>query len=179
MEEKRPLGVSILGGLIILYGMVYLFSAIAILFAFSGRMAPSFLWGVIIFPIIVILVFLIANSFLNGKEWARKLIIVIILLSFVSTVAEIYMDISSSRNLIPAASLILPLIIIYYLTRPRIKMYFKNGEIDRPSIAYPHPFPRYDGPEEERHKKAMKSLNRRISIAIVIAIVLLLIFLLS
>ena len=123
LMRQRPAGVTLIA-VLMLIGAVLSFLTIIILPLYSN----NFDWGlllddpifrltmfytIIMIPISIIL----AIGLLMGKNWAR---LIVIIFEFISVIASLIVI-----NLI---GLLFPLIIIYYLTRPRVKDYFYNRQ---------------------------------------------------
>jgi hypothetical protein len=134
---QRPLGITILG---ILYMLGGIGSAIAALMfgVFSVMMVDSMMMGEIavfgglisgVFVGVAVLEFVIAGCLLSGKSWARKIIIVFVVIDLVLEFFSIF-----GGNMVGVAMIILDLFVLYYLYRPYVIEYF--GEMPYKSCSY-------------------------------------------
>jgi hypothetical protein len=84
--------------------------------------APAF-FGVlgVFFLVMAIISFVLAWAFLKGKNWARVLAIIFLVLSIIGNVIGI---IGGTSLVSVAISIIIPLIIVWYLYRPNVKQWF-------------------------------------------------------
>jgi hypothetical protein len=140
MATQRPFGVTILAILEIISGLFELGAGALLLIAagfigglsgvsgFGGILAGIFsaIGGVLI--ILGLLAFLIAYGLWTGQGWAWTL-------SLIFSIIGIILGILS----LPAGviSLIIDILIIYYLTRPHVKAFFRKG----PPLEAPPPPP--------------------------------------
>jgi uncharacterized membrane protein len=139
--RKRPTGVTILAILEILGGILELvlalgFFAIAVLINVADvraqigtsvpdwvlNNAPLFFGALgVFFLIMAVVSLLLAWAFLKGKNWARILAIIFLVLSIIGNVIGIIGGVSIVTVVI---SILLPLIIVWYLFRPNVKQWF-------------------------------------------------------
>jgi hypothetical protein len=137
----RPLGVTILAILEILGGLFELllafgFFALAALINVADirnrigtsvpdwvlNNAPVFFGALGVFFLIMgILSLVLAWAFLKGKNWARLLAIIFLVLSIIGSVIGI---IGGTSLVSVAISILIPLIIVWYLFRPNVKQWF-------------------------------------------------------
>jgi uncharacterized membrane protein len=139
--RRRPTGVTILAILEILGGVLELvlalgFFAIAALINVSdirdriGTSVPDWVlnnaplfFGVLglFFLIMAIISLVLAWAFLKGKNWARVLAIVFLALSIIGNI----LGVLGGTSLVSVAiSILIPLIIVWYLYRPYVKQWF-------------------------------------------------------
>ena len=138
---QRPLGITILGVLYILGGIGGVIAAI-VFGIFSAMMGDTMMGdsmmgrvavfgGVIsgIFVGVAILEFLIAGCLLSGKKWARKIVIVFIVIDLILEFFSIF-----GGNMFGIPMIVLDFFVLYYLYRPHVVEYF--GEIPYMSCTY-------------------------------------------
>ena len=139
--RKRPLGVTILAILEILGGILELILALGF-FAIAALInvpdirqrigtsvpdwvvnnAPVFFGALgVFFLIMAIVSLLLAWAFLKGKNWARLLAIIFLVLSIIGNLIGVLGGVSL---ITVAISILLPLIIVWYLFRPNVKQWF-------------------------------------------------------
>jgi hypothetical protein len=152
-KPPRPTGVTvlavleILGGVIGLAGGGLLLAAGAIintssfssqypgLSSYSSSTLSAIFYGFGAFLLILgILALVIGIGFLSGKGWSWTLAIVVGIISIVATILEIVIGISGTTAVV---SIIIEIIIIYYLTRPHVKAFFGKGMMPTPSMMPP------------------------------------------
>ncbi|NYT12379.1 MAG: hypothetical protein GKC03_07520 [Methanomassiliicoccales archaeon] len=141
--RARPIGVTILAILAFLMGLIYLLMAagsflVAVLpleeWQGIGRV-PEFIAdnaGIIftslgvLFLILAIVSFLLSYGFFKGRPWAWTLGIILGVLSIISSVINLllYWDISNLSSTI--ISILIAVLLIFYLTRPGVKRYFRG-----------------------------------------------------
>jgi uncharacterized membrane protein YfcA len=139
--RKRPLGVTILAILEILGGILELvlavgFFAIAALINVGdvrqriGTSVPDWVlnnapvfFGVlgVFFLIMAIISLVLAWAFLKGKNWARVLAIIFLVLSIIGNLIGV---LGGTSIFTVALSILLPLLIVAYLYRPNVKQWF-------------------------------------------------------
>lgn len=112
---RRPLGVTVLGILQIIGSLIMLLGGGAsfvlglITSARGGEVASLLGWiGLIIFPL-AILSMIFAIALFTGRNWARILMII-----------------GAVLDIITIAGILLGIILLWYLTRPRVVAYFKQ-----------------------------------------------------
>lgn len=123
---QRPFGITILSILYILGGIAGVI--VAVMFGvFSAMMADSMMGefavfgGAIsgVFVGIAVLEFVIAGCLLSGKGWARKIVIIFVVVDLILEFISIF-----GGNMFGVAMLILDLFVLYYLYRPHVIEYF-------------------------------------------------------
>ncbi|HUV25266.1 MAG TPA: hypothetical protein VMW26_07540 [Methanomassiliicoccales archaeon] len=139
--RPRPIGVTILGFMALLLGLIYLLGATGS-FLVAGLPLdelqeigniPDFIVensGIIftslgvVFLIFAVVSFLLSYGFFKGRPWAWTLGIILGVLSIISSVINlmIYWDISNLSSSI--ISILIAVLLITYLTRPGVKRYF-------------------------------------------------------
>ena len=115
-RAERPLGVTILAVLAALSGILLLLAALAIaslsILAGPAAIIPAGL-GSGVLLVLSLLYLLVAYGLWNGQTWAWWLAVILAALDLVIALL--------SLNI---ASLIIPAIILWYLTRSHVKEYF-------------------------------------------------------
>jgi hypothetical protein len=143
-KPTRPTGVTVLGVLQILGGVFGLLGGAGLLVAaaivgstsfasqysgFSGYSTSTLsaiFYGFGAFLLILgILGLVIGIGFFSGKGWAWMLAIVVGVINIVANIVEIVIGLTSPSS--GAIGIVIPIIIIYYLTRPRVKAFFGKG----------------------------------------------------
>lgn len=124
----RPTGITILGILYILGGIVGLiaaigFGAMSTMMGSSNSMMMGLgaLGGLLAFVFVgvAILEFTIAGCLLSGKSWARKIVIVFVVIDLILEVVSLF-----GGNFFALVMLVIDLFVLYYLYRPHVKEYF-------------------------------------------------------
>jgi hypothetical protein len=144
VQRSRPLGVTILAILGILYGILLLIGALALLvvaFLFGsqefidmlGQNLPQWLinagtlfFGVlgIVVLIMAIIAFLLAWGFLRGKRWSWWLGIIFAALNILGSVVSAVGTGTLSGVVTLGISILIPVIILIYLLLPTTKAWF-------------------------------------------------------
>jgi hypothetical protein len=139
--RKRPVGVTILAILEIIVGILSLvgalgFFALAVLINVGDirqrigtsvpdwvlNNAPLFFGALgIFFLIMAIISLVLAWAFLKGKNWARILAIIFLILSIIGNVIGI---LGGTNVFSVILSILLPVIIVWYLYQPGVKQWF-------------------------------------------------------
>jgi uncharacterized membrane protein YfcA len=139
--RNRPLGVTILAILEILGGIFelilavgfFLIAALVNLADVRNRIGTSvpdwvlnnapLIFGALglFFLIMAIISFVLGWAFLKGKNWARVLAIIFLVISIIGSVLGIIGGVSIFSVVVSVA---LPIIIVYYLSMPRVKLWF-------------------------------------------------------
>lgn len=147
MSTARPLGVTILAILAFLLGLLFLLGAITSFLAAGlpfeelqdlinnvpeiilENASLIFTTFGVMFLIFAIISFLVTYGFLNGRQWAWSVGILLGILSIISNMVNflIYMDISNLSSAI--IGIVIAVLIIFYLTRPGVKRYFFSSPI--------------------------------------------------
>lgn len=132
----RPLGITILGVLHLIGGAISVIVAITgavmlgaspgmgMMGMFSAGLGAAFL---VIFGILAVIEFAIAGALFSGKSWGR---IVVIILSIISLIMGI---ISVFGNPFSIFTIILDVVVLWYMWRPHVISYF-NGTYSGHSI---------------------------------------------
>jgi hypothetical protein len=128
---RRPTGITILGILEIISGIIFAIVAIAIgaiagMGGYMGGMGGgvmSALGGALaaIFALGAVLSFLIAGALFSGKRWGRTITIVFSIISLIIEAVSLV-----SGNPFAIASVILNIIILWYMWRPHVIAYFNR-----------------------------------------------------
>jgi uncharacterized membrane protein YfcA len=127
---ERPTGVTILAALQVLAGLVFVIFGVMVLIVAGllglggvrpqAPMLPLFLGPIVavvggIMVIIGIVSFAVAYGYMNGREWAWTLGLVVAVLGLI-------MGVLSLPN--GVIGILIDALIIYYLTRPHVKRFF-------------------------------------------------------
>jgi hypothetical protein len=136
--KKRPTGVTVIAVLVIIGGILFLLAGIGVVAV--GSLSISQIIGLVFVIIGAILLaigigFLIVSyGLLKGKRWSWTITVILLFIGIAIDVASIIifgyftfnMDTSSflTSNSGSIASIIISVIILYYLYRPHIKSYF-------------------------------------------------------
>lgn len=126
---SRPTGISVLGALYILAGIVWLLMAVLVGALSSSYMGNSMLSGLtalggLIAGIAVIAAFIefaIAGALLSGKSWGRTIVIILVIIDLILQVISLF-----GMNVFAIGFVILDLIVLYYMWRPHVIDYFKG-----------------------------------------------------
>jgi hypothetical protein len=136
--KKRPTGVTVIAILIIIGGILLLLAGIAGVVVGSLSISQIIGLGFVIIGAIILAVgigFLVVSyGLLKGKRWSWTITVILLFIGIAIDVASIIifgyftfnMDTSSFliNNSGSIASIIISVIILYYLYRPHIKSYF-------------------------------------------------------
>ena len=143
-EKNRPTGVTILAVLQIIAAIVLLIGALGMFVVSAvsgieevkdaiGEEAPDWVvenaavfFGVLggVFLILALVGFVLGYGYLKGIGWAWTLGIIFAVLSIISEIVNPIIDRSADTLVSSIIGIIIPLIIIYYLTRPHVKAFF-------------------------------------------------------
>ena len=124
---SRPLGVTLLGILHLIggSGSLVMAAAGAAILGVSGGMGyfgmfSAALGGIflILFGILAVIEFVIAGALFSGKPWGR---IIVIILSIISLIMGLVTIIGNTFSLL---SIILDVIVLWYMWRPHVITYF-------------------------------------------------------
>ena len=137
---QRPLGITILAILYILGGIgaiigAVMFSIFSVMFADmmgDSMMNHAVIFGGLISGIFVgvaVLEFLIASCLLLGKSWARRIVIIFIVVDLILEFFSIF-----AGNMFGFPMIVLDLFVMYYLYRPHVIEYF--GETQYKNCSY-------------------------------------------
>lgn len=133
--KKRPIGVTIIAILIIISGIGALVAAmyLVINFTFHSIGYPSEIIRLLIsfgyiLTAFAIMNFLVARGLLKGKEWARIMTIILVIVSLILGIIGIALlvveDDIAEISAVDVASFIIAGVIIWYLFRTNVKAYF-------------------------------------------------------
>ncbi|AGN26866.1 hypothetical protein A3207_03325 [Candidatus Methanomassiliicoccus intestinalis] len=143
---RRPLGVTILAALEIIWSIFMLIAAIG-MFAAAGFLAidgvppelmdmvsPDVLQGLpmtwavmgIMILIFAIIGFAIAWGFLKGRNWSRVLLMIFLILSIISSIlgAIMYGSMTTGTLVSLGISIVIPVIILWYLALNHVSNWF-------------------------------------------------------
>ncbi len=156
MQQKppRPTGVTVLGVLAILIGLGGLVTG-GLLLAVSAALSTvnigatypqlagiatgtiAIILGVLgaVLLILGILYLVTGIGFFGGKGWAWTIGLIVSILSIVVNIAQVVISPGGIGGAV--ISIIIPLLILYYLTRPHVKAFFGKGAPMTPSGAMP------------------------------------------
>ena len=141
--KKRPTGVTIIAVLVIIGGIILLLAGIGAVAVGSLFLSQITGLGFIIIGVIILVVgigyLVVSYGLLKGKRWAWTITVVLLFIGIAIDVASIIIfgyftfdtDTSSflTSNSGSIASIIISVIILYYLYRPHIKSYFGKMSI--------------------------------------------------
>lgn len=138
--KKRPIGVIIIAILIIISGIGALVAAmyLVINFTFHSIGYPSEIIRLLIsfgyiLTAFAIMNFLVARGLLKGKEWARIMTIILVIVSLILGIIGIALlvveDDIAEISAVDVASFIIAGVIIWYLFRTNVKAYFGRVKI--------------------------------------------------
>ena len=140
--KKRPTGVTIIAVLVIIGGIILLLAGIGAVAVGSLFLSQITGLGFIIIGVIILVVgigyLVVSYGLLKGKRWAWTITVVLLFIGIAIDVASIIfgsfainMDMSTflTSNSGSIASIIISVIILYYLYRPHIKSYFGKMSI--------------------------------------------------
>jgi hypothetical protein len=139
---KRPTGVTVIAVLVIIGGIILLLAGIGAVAVGSLFLSQITGLGFIIIGVIILAVgigyLVVSYGLLKGKRWAWTITVVLLFIGIAIDVASIIfgsfainMDMSTflTSNSGSIASIIISVIILYYLYRPHIKSYFGKMSI--------------------------------------------------
>ncbi|MGI0022153.1 MAG: zinc-ribbon domain-containing protein [Nitrososphaeraceae archaeon] len=131
-EMRRPTGITILGILQIISGIILAIAA-AVFGALSGTMGDMMsgmmgefmgaLGGILaaVLGILAAISFLIAWALFSAKRWGRIIVIIFSIIDLVLEAVSI-----GGGNVFAIAGIILDIIILYYMWRPHVIAYFNK-----------------------------------------------------
>ena len=136
--KKRPTGVTVIAVLVIIGGILLLLAGIGVVAVGSLSISQIIGLGFVIIGAILLAVgigFLVVSyGLLKGKRWSWTITVILLFIAIAIDVASIIifgyftfnMDTSTflTSNSGSIASIIISVIILYYLYRPHIKSYF-------------------------------------------------------
>ncbi|MDW3611828.1 MAG: hypothetical protein QOK90_06865 [Nitrososphaeraceae archaeon] len=135
MTQHRPTGITIISVLMIIGGLILLFTGITplligpLISTDSNYQTSGFLItiGGLTLVVLGIASLIVSWGLLKGKRWARTITLII---SFISIIIAI-ISLVSSRDLIHIISVIIYGIIIYYMFTNKVKLFF--GKVKEPT----------------------------------------------
>ena len=135
MTQHRPTGITIISVLMIIGGLILLFTGITplligpLISTDSNYQTSGFFItiGGLTLVVLGIASLIVSWGLLKGKRWARTITLII---SFISIIIAI-ISLVSSRDLIHIISVIIYGIIIYYMFINKVKLFF--GKVKEPT----------------------------------------------
>jgi hypothetical protein len=135
VTQRRPTGITIISVLMIIGGLILLFTGITplligpLISTDSNYQTSGFLItiGGLTLVVLGIASLIVSWGLLKGKRWARTITLII---SFISIIIAI-ISLVSSRDLIHIISVIIYGIIIYYMFTNKVKLFF--GKVKEPT----------------------------------------------
>ena len=136
---QRPIGITIISVLMIIGGIILIFTGITPLFIgplisldSSSNYSTSALGSLITIGGLVLVALGIASlivswGLLKGKEWARTITLIISIIAIIIAIISL----ASSQDLTHIISIIIYGIIIYYMFTDKVKLFF--GKIKEPT----------------------------------------------
>jgi drug/metabolite transporter (DMT)-like permease len=137
--KKRPTGITIIAVLVIIGGILFLLAGIGAVAVGSLFISQITGLGFVIIGAIILAVgigyLVVSYGLLKGKSWAWTITVILLFIGIAIDVASIIfgnfafnMDMSTflTSNSGSIASIIISVIILYYLYRPHIKSYFRK-----------------------------------------------------
>ena len=138
MTQQRPTGITVISILMIIGGLILLFTGIAPLVIgplisidsdySTGSLGFLITIGGLALVILGIASLIVSWGLLKGKTWARTITLII---SFIAIIFAI-ISLVSSGDLIHVISIIIYGIIIYYMFTDKVKLFF--GKVKEPTI---------------------------------------------
>ena len=135
MTQHRPTGITIISVLMIIGGLILLFTGITplligpLISTDSNYQTSGFFItiGGLTLVVLGIASLIVSWGLLKGKRWARTITLII---SFISIIIAI-ISLVSSRDLVHIISVIIYGIIIYYMFTNKVKLFF--GKVKEPT----------------------------------------------
>jgi hypothetical protein len=133
---QRPTGITIISVLMIIGGLILLFTGITPLFIgplisidsnYQSSVGFLITIGGLTLVVLGIASIIVSWGLLKGKRWARTITLII---SFISIIFAI-ISLASSGDLIHIISIIIYGIIIYYMFTDKVKLFF--GKVKEPT----------------------------------------------
>jgi hypothetical protein len=138
VTQQRPTGITVISILIIIGGLILLFTGISPLVIgplisidsdySTGSLGFLITIGGLALVILGIASLIVSWGLLKGKKWARTITLII---SFIAIIFAI-ISLVSSGDLIHVISIIIYGIIIYYMFTDKVKLFF--GKVKEPTI---------------------------------------------
>jgi len=128
MEKKRPTGVTILAVLEILSGLFMLLAGLAFGILGAAFMGGEGMMGVLgpfmgavglLFVVLGLVAFVLAYGLWKGLGWAWTIALILAVIGIIAGLVSLLTG--GFQNVL---TLIIQLIIVYYLTRPHVKAFF-------------------------------------------------------
>ena len=131
MTQHRPTGITILSILMIIGGIILLFTGITPLFLGSivsvdisdyqiNQLGLLIAIGGLVLVALGIASFIVSWGLLKGKRWARTITLIISIIAIIFAVISL----ASSQDLIHIISVIIYGIIIYYMFTDKVNLFF-------------------------------------------------------
>jgi hypothetical protein len=138
VTQQRPTGITVISILMIIGGLILLFTGISPLVIgplisidsdySTGSLGFLITIGGLALVILGIASLIVSWGLLKGKKWARTITLII---SFIAIIFAI-ISLVSSGDLIHVISIIIYGIIIYYMFTDKVKLFF--GKVKEPTI---------------------------------------------
>lgn len=122
--SNRPTGITILALIYGLRGLVALAIAAVggiVLGAVTGATILGMAIGTL-FGLLALIQFIIAGALLMGKSWGRTVVIILSIISLIVGLATVATGLGAAL----ALGIIIDLVIIWYMFRPKVKAYFRG-----------------------------------------------------
>jgi hypothetical protein len=139
VTQHRPTGITIISVLMIIGGIILLFTGIAPLFLGPlisiesssdyeiSELGMLITIGGLVLVGLGIASFIVSWGLLKGKKWARTITLIISIIAIIFAIISL----ASSGDLIHIISIIIYGIIIYYMFTDKVKLFF--GKVKEPS----------------------------------------------
>jgi hypothetical protein len=137
VTQSRPTGITIIAILMIIGGLILLFTGITPLFfgpliSIDSDGSTNALGFIIIIGGLTLVglgiaSFIVSWGLLKGKGWARTITLIISIIAIIFAIISL----ASSRDLIHIISVIIYGIIIYYMFTKKVKLFF--GKVKEPT----------------------------------------------
>jgi hypothetical protein len=135
VSQHRPTGITIISVLMILGGIILLFTGIAPLFfgtlisidssdSSTSGLGLLFTIGGLILVGLGIASFIVSWGLLKGKRWARTITLIISIISIIFAIVSLV----SNGDLIHIIPVIIYGIIIYYMFTSKVKLFFAKAK---------------------------------------------------
>ena len=138
MTQRRPIGITIIAILMIIGGIILLFTGITPLFLGSlisidisdyqmNQLGLLIAIGGLVLVGLGIASFIVSWGLLKGKGWARTITLIISIIAIIFAIVTLV----SSEDLIHIIPVIIYGVIIYYMFTKKVKLFF--GKVKEPS----------------------------------------------
>ena len=137
MTQQRPTGITVISILMIIGGLILLFTGIAPLVIgplisidsdySTGSLGFLITIGGLALVILGIASLIVSWGLLKGKRWARTITLIISIIAIIFAIISLV----SSRDLTHVISIIIYGIIIYYMFTDKVKLFF--GRVKEPT----------------------------------------------